>query len=365
VSEPRFPATVGELTPRILSALIGAMHPGVVVERFDLIDTLIYGQGQVSTADRLVLNLHYAAGTPADLPRRIVLKTMIETPHAPAALYENEVGFYRNIRPGLDLEAPRCIGASYDAPSGHFGLLLEDLRQRSVRFPNVTHPVSVVQVRAMLDAIAVLHAGFWESPRFAADLAWVQTHRYGALHEFFQAYTLAMAEAELQQQPFKRELLRRLQRSAAQLCEATWAVQRHQQRGPATLLHGDAHLGNSYLLPDGRAGWLDWQLMVRGSWAHDVNYIIVTALTTELRRLHERDLLAYYLDALARNGVRARPSLEDAWRDFRLGIVWSFLIGWLIVPLANYGRAIVEGNLERIAAAALDLETLPLIDSLL
>lgn len=357
-----FPASVGQLTPQILNALIGASHPGVAIERFDIIDTLIYGQGHVSTADRLVLDLHYAPGAPSDLPRRIVVKTMIETPHAPAALYENEVGFYQSIRPSLKIEAPRCIGATFDADTGHFGLLLEDLRQRSARFPNVTEPVSVDQVKALLDTQAGLHAKFWDSPRFAADLAWVQTHRHGKLCEFFETYTLKMAEAELQQHAFKRELLARLNRSAAQLCDDTWAVQRHQQLGPATLLHGDAHLGNSYLLPDGRGGLLDWQLMVRGCWAHDVNYIIVTALSTELRRRHERELLAHYLDALARSGVHSPPSPEDAWRDYRLGVIWSLLIGWLIVPLPNYGRAIVEGNLERIGAAVLDLDTLGLID---
>jgi aminoglycoside phosphotransferase (APT) family kinase protein len=360
-----FPASVGKLSPQILSTLIGASYPGVAVERFDVVDTLTYGQGQVSTADRLVLDLHYAPGAPSDLPRRIVVKTMIETPHAPAALYENEVGFYQNIRPSLKIEAPRCIGATFDGDTGQFGLLLEDLRQRSAQFPNVTQPVSVEQVRALLDTLAGLHAAFWDSPRFAVDLAWVQTHRHGKLYEFFETYTLKMAEAELRQHEFKRELLARLNRTAAQLCEDTWAVQQHQQLGPATLLHGDAHLGNSYLLPDGRGGLLDWQLMVRGCWAHDVNYLIVTTLSTELRRRHERELLAHYLDALARNGVHTPPSREDAWRDYRLGVVWSCLIGWLIVPQPNYSRAIVEGNLERIVTAILDFETLGLIDHLL
>src|SRR6202022_561084 len=199
------------------------------------------------------------------------------TSHAPAALYENEVGFYQNIRPSLKIEAPCCIGATFDADTGQFGLLLEDLRLRSAQIPNVTQPVPVECVRALLDPLAGLHPAFWDSPRFSTDLAWVQTHRHGKLYEFFETYTLKMAEAELRQHAFKRRLLLRLNRTAAQLCEDTWAVQRHQQRGPATLLHGDAHLGNSYLLPHGRGGLLDWPLMGRGCWAHDVNYLIVTA----------------------------------------------------------------------------------------
>src|SRR3546814_9190384 len=84
-----------------------------------------------------------------------------------------------------------------------------------------------------------------------------------------------------------------------------------------TLLHGDTHLGNIYLLPDGRAGLLDWQLVVRGHHMHDVNYIVTTALSIGDRRNHERDLLAYYLDRLKAHGVAAAPDLEESWTEYK------------------------------------------------
>ena len=127
--------------------------------------------------------------------------------------------------------------------------------------------------------------------------------------------------------------------------------------GPQTLLHGDPHLGNTYTLPGGRGGLLDWQLMMRGSWAHDVTYRLTTALDVETRRREERGLLAHYLEQLGRRGVDEVPALDDAWERYRRTVVWGLVIGWLITPPQNYGEAITAANIERLVTAAVDLGT--------
>src|SRR3546814_14871415 len=85
-------------------------------------------------------------------------------------------------------------------------------------------------------------------------------------------------------------MLQRWRTSGDELRQCVAKLHRHQQTLARTLLHGDTHLGNIYLLPDGRAGLLDWQLVVRGHHMHDVNYIVTTALSIGDRRNHERDL---------------------------------------------------------------------------
>jgi hypothetical protein len=45
-----------------------------------------------------------------------------------------------------------------------------------------------------------------------------------------------------------------------------------QMRGPITLLHADTHIGNTYLLPNGAMGFVDLQVVHRGSWSRDVGY---------------------------------------------------------------------------------------------
>ena len=67
---------------------------------------------------------------------------------------------------------------------------------------------------------------------------------------------------------------------------------------PQTLLHGDPHIGNTYVLPDDDVGFLDWQMVRRGNWSLDLGYFLQGALTIEDRRRSERELLDEYRAAL-------------------------------------------------------------------
>ena len=50
------------------------------------------------------------------------------------------------------------------------------------------------------------------------------------------------------------------------------------------LIHGDPHLGNSFWMPDGTPGFLDWQTAMYGYWTHDVGYFLAAGLTIADRR---------------------------------------------------------------------------------
>ncbi len=352
-----FPADLDDLTPSVLGAALADRVPGVVVERVDIVAAKHAGEGVASTADRVIVDLTYAPGTSGDLPERLVLKTMLASPHAPRAMYENEVRFYRDIRDTLDIETPRVFASHFDPPTGRFGLLLEDLTARGARFPSALDPVSLTEVRSILGNLASLHARFWDSPRFAADLSWVPTPMSGGMFEVFDAIGLELIEDQVARHPFKAELIAPLGRTVAQMWEPLWRVQRLHTLAPTTLLHGDPHIGNTYLLPGEQGGLLDWQLMVRGSWAHDVTYVLITALDTEVRRTHQRDLLAEYLELLASAGAAPVPTLDAAVAQYRAAALWGLVIGWLICPPENYGPEITAANITRLVAAVEDLET--------
>ena len=84
---------------------------------------------------------------------------------------------------------------------------------------------------------------------------------------------------EIDTQSFKTELVGKIGWTGSELQAGTKALHRHQMSLDQCLVHGDTHLGNTYFLPDGQCGLLDWQLMGRGHPMHDVSYIIATALS--------------------------------------------------------------------------------------
>ena len=355
VVAPRFPSTVDEITPALLTAVLAEGRPGVEVSNVRVLATSEHGEGHASTADRVLLVLDYAPGRDGGLPSQMLVKTFLGRPHAPSVMYRTEVRFYRDIRPELVIEAPRAFAGVADDATGQFGLLMEDLTLRGARFPNALTSPGLETVTHLVDTLAELHAHFWSSPRFRSDLAWVATPCAGGMADVFKTFGLELVRKQLEFD-FKAELLRPLGRPLERLWDDLWRLQAILETEPVTLLHGDPHIGNTYVLPDGRGGLLDWQLMVRGRWAHDVTYLMVTGLTPEDRRTHERSILARYLGALARRGVEA-PDAEAAWLLYRQSVVWGLVIGWLITPPRNYGEAITAANLTRLVAAAQDLET--------
>jgi hypothetical protein len=353
----RFPTTVEDLTPELLTLLLAERRPAVAVERVRVIETSHCGDGFASTADRAILGLDYAPGCDSGLPTRVLLKTMLKRSLIPDSMYENEVRFYRDIRPELTIEAPRAFASVFDEETGQFGVLMEDLTLRSARFPNATTPVALEEVTGLVHTLAALHAHYWASSRFQRDLRWLPTPRSGGMYEIFKGMGLELVRDQVAKNDFKAESIRPLNRSVDQLWEALWKVQDILDSGPGTLLHGDPHIGNTYLLRDGNGGLLDWQLMVKGRWAHDLTYLLVTALDPDDRRKHERELIATYLDELRRGGVERPPNENEAWMLYRQAVVWGLVIGWLITPPRNYGEAITAANLFRLVSAAQDLET--------
>jgi hypothetical protein len=101
--------------------------------------------------------------------------------------------------------------------------------------------------------------------------------------------------------------------------------------------------------------------MTRGCFAADITYLMVTALPTEVRRVHQTDLVRFYLDALRENGADPVPSFDEAWLLCRKASLWGLVIGWLICPPANYGEDVTAKNIERTATAVADLDALAAI----
>ena len=357
MQEPIFPKHENDLTPELLTSVLSQDRPGLEVTDFKVVEAIRAMSGQASTADRVILDLTYQAGPEsAGLPRRIILKTMLDVPHAPQVMYETEVRFYREIRPQVPFEAPIFFGALFDRESGHFGILLEDLRERGAAFNHALAGTGLEQVQQLIQHLAALHAKFWKSPVLDQAFGWMARPGGGGMEEIFK-HLLPNIQKLLDDDPWRSEILAPLGRSVPDLhADMLKVAAGPLESAPHTLLHGDTHIGNTYTLSDGTLGWLDFQLSHRGCYARDLTYLITTGLPIELRRKHERDLIGYYFEELKRHNVETGIDAEGAWRLHRQAALWGLVIGWLTCPTANYGRAITEENIRRLTQIIVDLD---------
>ena len=129
-------------------------------------------------------------------------------------------------------------------------------------------------------------------------------------------------------------------------------------RGPQILLHGEAHIGNTYVLPGDQTGFLDWQVVRRGNWVQDVGYFLIGALTIEDRRRCERELLAVYRDALALPQSDL-PSEDEIWLRYRQSPAYGLAIWLSTLGTDGWQRhEVAKALAQRYGAALEDLETL-------
>jgi aminoglycoside phosphotransferase (APT) family kinase protein len=245
-----------------------------------------------------------------------------------------EVRFYEQIRPDLGDIAPRAF-YMHAGHGARFLLLLEDLRESGARPVTAEEQLTIEHAGGVIDALAQLHAKFWRSPRLAGDLAWASAmvDRPGfelLAGQFRRVRRRFLAESE------QRQVSPRTRRMLGILIDHDREIYRSWSDGPQTLVHGDSHMGNTYALPDGRAGLLDWQVVFRTRGVREISYCLVPGLDTDLRRAHERSLLQRYLAGLGAGGVEDPPSFDEAWDDYRffahdawdsvaLTVLWSGL----------------------------------------
>jgi len=359
------PRHVDGISVELLDELISEMHPGASVVGFELLEAKGLGK-MVSTAGRLRLRLRYGPGSPP-LPEQAVVKMVLDEAAVAGVLYETEVMMHRNILPEMEIERPVCLAARYEPDSENFMLILEDLSVHGAFFPNVLEPsLKPERVAELLDLLAGIHARYWRSPRLEEEKEWLSSFVEGLQFDWFNEVTPSWIDDLVAESSYRQDVIERVGRSPTELWEGVKAVHAYQHQAlPLTLQHGDTGAHNTYFLPDGRFGFLDWQLSVRAAWPHDVHYLVVTALSVKDRRLHEKALVERYLTRLSELGVSEIPSMEDAMREFGRSIIWGFTIGWLMAPERNYGMEIIGANIERLLAAAIDHDSFALADEVM
>jgi aminoglycoside phosphotransferase (APT) family kinase protein len=334
------PRTVEAIDAAVLSKVMGTSVRSVRVLDSD---------AGTSSRARLVL-------TGKDVPESVFVKIAAKTAATRlmgelGRLGHTEVRFYSELAPRLT-GVPYAYGAAFDAWTGRYLLVLEDLPAESCEFPDTLHPLSTDQASLIVELLADLHAVFWDRlPRDGrGPLGWL----YTPSGDVTSLLTGSLMNASIKRLAERTTLPLDTGRFIADNYRAVAAL---IDTPPHTVMHGDAHPGNMYF-HGGKAGLLDWQAVRRGHPSRELAYTLITSLTPEDRRATERELLDDYRRALAAAGG---PELDrdDLWRRYRQGALYAY-----VAPLITAGMGgmqvenIAMEGLRRGVTALDDLDTI-------
>jgi thiamine kinase-like enzyme len=266
---------------------------------------------------------------------------------------EREVAFYREVAPATPAGLlPRCFDTHWDASTGDWHLLLEDLKS-SHRFVSTRWPLPppLADCRSVVRALARFHAAWWNDSRLGKSIGtWLDPAEAGASRQRFADEVARFADA-------LGDLLSAERRRLYERIIESWdrlGARYHTHRN-MTVVHGDAHVWNCFLPLAGseEARLFDWDTWRPDTAADDLAYMMAMHWYPDVRSRREQHLLDIYHDELQARSVSLydRQALQD---DYRLSVLWS-----TATPVwqraGDVPPVIWWNNLERIHLAVDDL----------
>jgi hypothetical protein len=328
------PIAVEDVTAEWLTAALRQRAPGVTVKGAEVVDTIF------TTCSKIRLRLDRdEAAVAAGIPELIIVKGGFQE-HARTLghMHLREVRGYRDVFPENPLNHPACYFADYQDDPQQGIVIMEDLVAKGVEWCHATRPQSFEQVALRLTHLAAYHARTWDSPAIAPGGKWAD------LVDFTRAPRGVATSVRFHDRDWMIAAWRR-----------TIA---YGQTLPYCVLHGDMHLGNLYIDPDGTPGFLD-TLASRGPGMLEVSYHISASVDLADRAKWEGALVQHYLNELARNGATP-PSFDEAMRQYGLFLIYGLFI-WMTTESAYQPEAVNTANAARVSQAMLDHDALGLL----
>jgi hypothetical protein len=347
------PLDVSEITPEWLSSALGAE-----ITKSDVSKTM------AGTATKYLFDVVYADPAAAEalkLPASICVKGGFDANMRALGLnsaYRREAEFFSYIAPELHARnflIPRALHCSTDNINGQGIVIFENLHAANYKFGEITEPWSKELVAGGLEQLAGLHALTWG--KTSADYPWIGDGN------ILKTIAESLFSPEYWQQQFYTDF-----RPAGvpenildreRMYEAFKKMWRTENPKFTCMTHGDGHLGNTYISPEGLPGLIDFQAPSIGSAIDDLSYFIGGALTVADRRAHEKELVQSYLDSLHKHGG-PKLTIEDVWFDYQKQHVHGFV--WAMTAPMMQTKARVDAMTERYLAAMIDHDSVRLVE---
>ena len=357
------PRAFDQVTPEWLTRVLALTVPGVEVLTARVDPTM----GHKPNKARVHLT-HNKAGQEAGLTPTLVVKGTFNGTVSRGSIIDfsnmAELVSYRDIVPKIEINAPRLIYQNWEAhPSESVVLLFEDMAYRNpTYFPNGFATLSYGQAARILEASARFHAQTWNSPAFEQGGEWgpgtpVGENGRRIRSDYFDILPASDHWRESVTSP-RGAAIPRLLRDADRMAAAWRRLVDMLETHGKVIVHGDEHLGNFFVEPDGRPGFYD-MLSRAEPWPLGMARFLVPTLDTLDRRAWEASLVAGYLRDLARFGAPA-PSFEEAWLAYRASTICPLMI-WLNNSSTWQPEATNTANAARAAVAVLDHDAFGLL----
>ncbi len=332
------------MQPAVPTTLDAVLDPAWLGDALDDIGDgdRIVGVEEVDSSKTLAQKVRFRVTVERDGARRTrayCVKAHLDG--SPGADILSEARYYGELAPRLDVRSPRAYYTAVDDTAEQAIIIMDDVVANGGLFMSAQTPYSLDTTRDTLGQLARLHAGTWGCNE-VADLAWLSpAHHADGRH---------LPRRPAPAAPRRRPRARRRAGVAFGASNVAEAMRRTGAHEVTCVIHADPHSGNSYLDANGRACWLDWQIVQRGNWATDISYHLATVLDIETRRAHEAEMLRHYLRELESLGAPA-PAWDEAWEQYTLGFSYGYFL-WVITRISS--RAVVLIHIPRLAAALTD-----------
>jgi thiamine kinase-like enzyme len=299
------------------------------------------------------LRLQYV-GPAQNAPSSVILKMgCLDSAGHPSYANRREIAFYRDIAPDLpERVVPYCFETVDATENITWHLLLEDLTESHFIATEWPLPPTLEQCHNIAEALARLHAAWWDSPRLDGSVGtWRDTDAFDQALRSFAGQLASFTDRFGEHLPAeRRDLYQRLLDHAPRL------LARYHSHRNLTVIHGDAHSWNFFLPRHGGGenvrliDWEDWSINTA---TNDLAYMMAMLWYPDRRRRMERPLLDRYHEELVNRGVNGydRRALDD---DYRLSALW-LITRPVVQAMNNIAPRVWWNNLERIMLAIDDL----------
>ena len=280
-----FPTSPDDLSAPWLSQALG-----FAVEDFE-VTYFGEGAGIMAMVTRVLLT------TDADNPQSIIAKFPSPSADNRAVastynMYGREVQFYEDIAPKVEMRTPRCFYSAFDAASEDFVLLMEDLGH--LRIGDQVAGCTLEEARAILSAVAGLHASGWQPTQFPNLISHNNPAQRDGMIGGFQVGWPVVNEQFPELIPASAQI------AGTAMPGAVGRLLDEMTQAPVCLSHGDVRLDNIFFDGD-EVLFVDWQSICSSSPEQDVAYFITQSVPPNVRA--KEDLLAFYHSELVRRGV--------------------------------------------------------------